>query len=276
MAVAVAAFFLVRSLILLALKAAARAHDRAGEPLTGRKALVSIPRPLRRLHPRASAFLSQRLRLDTFKGLPLTLLVLAALYMASLLAGLTHEVLEADETLRFDEAVNARFAPWRQPPLIGVFLWITQLGSGPTLGAVAMTASLFLWAGRRQALIPPLWAAFLGAQLTTWAGKYAINRHRPEFLEGVTASSPSFPSGHATGAIAVYGFLAYAIAREVAGARQKFEVVYWSALLILLIGFSRMYLSVHYLTDVAAGFLVGGFWLAVALTAAEWRRRARS
>jgi hypothetical protein len=45
-----------------------------------------------------------------------------------------------------------------------------------------------------------------------------------------------------------------------------------SGALILLIGFSRIYLSAHYLTDVAAGFLVGGFWLVVAFTAAEWTR----
>ena len=203
---------------------------------------------------------------------PLTLLILGAVYIAALLAGLIHEVIEAKEVLSFDEAVNSLLTVWRKGPLLNAFLWITALGSGPALAAVAMTATAFLWADRRPTFIIPLWTAFLGAQLTTWAGKYAIDRHRPEFIEGVSAMSPSFPSGHATGAMAVYGFLAYAIARDLIGWRPRFEVVFWSGVLIAFIGFSRIYLSVHYLTDVIAGFLVGGFWLLVAFALAEWRR----
>ncbi len=71
--------------------------------------------------------------------------------------------------------------------------------------------------------------------------------------------------------MAVYGFLAYAITRDLSGWRPRFEAAFWSAVLIIIIGFSRMYLSAHYLTDVVAGFLVGGFWLLVAFAIAEWR-----
>jgi membrane-associated phospholipid phosphatase len=265
-------FLLVWTLTLLSIRGLLHAPSVAQACACGRAAVNSIALWLRRPHP----FLHRRLRPGAFTGLPLTLFIIAALYLASLLAGLTHEVLEADETLRFDQAINSALGPWRQKPLISVFLWITQLGSGPALGAVAMTATAFLWADRRPALIVPLWLAFLGAQLTTWAGKYAIDRHRPELIEGVNAMSPSFPSGHATGAMAVYGFLAYAIARELPGWRPRFEVAFWSGVLILVIGFSRIYLSAHYLTDVAAGFLVGGFWLVVAFTAAEWTRGSKN
>ena len=272
----VAGILLIRALALAGIRWLVNARTVAKVSPYGRTAAVSAGLLVRRLHPGLFAILRRRLRLGAFTGLPLTLLVLAAFYIAALLAGLTHEVLEAEGTLRFDEAVNAALTPWRRKPLIDAFLWITQLGSGPALGAVAMTATAFLWAGRRPALIIPLWVAFLGAQLTTWAGKYAIDRHRPVFLEGVSAMSPSFPSGHATGAMAVYGFLAYAIARELPGWRPRFEVAFWSGVLILLIGFSRIYLSAHYLTDVAAGFLVGGFWLVVAFTAAEWKRGSKT
>lgn len=241
-------------------------------PPYGRAAAISMRRRLRKLDPRLLNFLRQRLRPAEFLGLPLTLLILGAVYIAALLAGLIYEVIEAKEVLSFDEAVNSSLTAWRKGPLLNAFLWITSLGSGPALAAVAMTATAFLWADRRPTFIIPLWTAFLGAQLTTWAGKYAIDRHRPEFIEGVSAMSPSFPSGHATGAIAVYGFLAYAIARDLIGWRPRFEVVFWSGVLIAFVGFSRIYLSVHYLTDVIAGFLVGGFWLLVAFALAEWRR----
>lgn len=63
--------------------------------------------------------------------------------------------------------------------------------------------------------------------------------------------------------MAVYGFIAYAIARAMPEFRERFEVVYCATVLIVLIGFSRMYLGVHYLTDVLGGFLVGGFWLLI-------------
>ncbi len=237
-----------------------------------RATAVSIRKWLRDFHPRFAFFMWRRLRPGVFTGLPLTLLVLAACYIAALLAGLVHEVVEAEGTHRFDQAINMALASFRHPTLVSGFLWITALGSGPALTAVAITATGFLWADRRTGFIVPLWLALAGAQLTTWAGKYAIDRQRPDFIEGVSAAlSPSFPSGHATGAMAVYGFLAYAIARPLRGWSPRFEVVYWTAILIVLIGFSRIFLSMHYTTDVAAGFLVGGFWLLVAFVVAEWK-----
>jgi len=74
--------------------------------------------------------------------------------------------------------------------------------------------------------------------------------------------------------MAVYGFVAFLVARERSGLRERFEIVYWSAVVIAAVGFSRMYLSVHYASDVATGFLVGGFWLLVGIMLAENRRPA--
>jgi membrane-associated phospholipid phosphatase len=126
----------------------------------------------------------------------------------------------------------------------------------------------------RHLFVPALWTTLLGAQATTWIGKYAINRARPEFLDVATAIAPSFPSGHATAAMAVYGFLAYVAVRRVASRRVRFEIIYWTSVLIALIGFSRIYLGVHFLSDVLSGFLVGGFWLLVGVPVAEWPRKA--
>jgi undecaprenyl-diphosphatase len=222
--------------------------------------------------PRSYALIAARLRPTAFTGLPLTLMVLAALYVAGLLGGLVDAVVDARGVVGSDLAVNQGLAAWREPWMIGAFLWITTLGAGAALAAVAVTATGFLWADRRPGLILPLWLVFLGAVGTTWAGKYAIDRARPVFLADITALSPSFPSGHATGAMAVYGFLAYALVRDLPGRRQRFEVCYWAAVLIGAIGFSRIYLSVHFVTDVAAGFLVGAFWLLVGVALAEWTR----
>ena len=156
---------------------------------------------------------------------------------------------------------------------MGIFKWITALGTGPSLTAVSVVATAFLWSDRRASYILPLWVTFLGAQVTTWSGKYLIDRHRPAFIPGVTEGSPSFPSGHATASMALFGFVAYALARDLEAGRPRFEVAFWAGALIMLIGVSRVFLSVHFTTDVLAGFMVGAFWLLVGLALREWRRQ---
>jgi undecaprenyl-diphosphatase len=70
--------------------------------------------------------------------------------------------------------------------------------------------------------------------------------------------------------MAVYGFLAYVLVRMSTHVRRRFEVAYWAGVLIALVGFSRVYLRVHYATDVVGGFLVGAFWLLAGIVVARW------
>ncbi len=229
-------------------------------------------------YPRLYAIAWARLSPASFAGLTLTLMVAAALYVASLQAGLIFDVFENDNLVRFDKALNAFLALWRTAPLIDLFLWITVLGAGPTITMVALVASAFLWADARRGLIVPLWLTLLGAEATSWSGKYLVGRVRPDFIEAaretMSALSPSYPSGHATASMAVYGFLAYAIARDLGSLRSRFEVAFWTSVLVGSIGFSRMFLSLHFASDVAGGFLVGGFWLLAGFILAE-RSRTR-
>jgi undecaprenyl-diphosphatase len=225
---------------------------------------------LAKRYPRLFGIVTRRLDSHKPSGLLLTLVVLAAIYVAALFSGLTEDILEAQGTIRIDNIVNAAFGPWRVEPLISAFLWITALGSSPAVVAAVIIATGFLWSQRRFYSIIPLWITCTGALATTTIGKFVIGRHRPEFTIDVTVNSSSFPSGHATAAMAVYGFIAYAIARALPGVRERFEVTYWTIVLVLLVGFSRIFLGVHYVTDVAGGFLVGGFWLLVGLIIVEW------
>jgi len=226
-------------------------------------------------HPRTIATLSARIDPHRFAGLPLTLLAAAALYVGFLLGGLVEELLEAEEILVIDRGINQAFQPVRAEPLLTFFTWFTTFGDSAALIAVVVVASGCFWAYRRPLLILPLWVTVVGALTTTWAGKFAFARERPEFLTAVTEASPSFPSGHATGAMAVYGFMAYAIARDLPTLRARFEVTYWMAIVIVLVGLSRIYLAVHYASDVAAGFMVGGFWLLIGFAIAENARAWR-
>lgn len=227
---------------------------------------------LYRRQPRLSQWLAARLDWHRFTGLPLTLLVLLGAWLFALLAGLVEELLSETELQQLDDTFNAWLQPLRGQPLLAVFAWFTALGAAPAMTGLTVFGSAFFWAYRRLNLLPGLWLTLLGSQLTTWSGKYLFGRERPEFVAGVTEPSPSFPSGHATIAIAVLGFLIYALTREPLTSRARFELVYWGAVLIVLIGGSRLFLSVHYLSDVAAGFLVGGFWLLAGIILSEYLR----
>jgi membrane-associated phospholipid phosphatase len=228
---------------------------------------------LRRRLPRIYAFLAGRLTPRRFTGLPLTLMTAAAVYLAALLAWLIDELREAEELVAFDAAADALIAPYRGTFLLRVFLWITELGGSAALIAVAAVATGFLWAHGRSLFVPGLWLTFAGSQATTYFGKFLVGRARPEFVTEVVLLSPSFPSGHATGALAVYGFVAYALARDRGGLRLRFELTFWTLVLAALVGLSRVFLSVHYASDVAAGFLVGGFWLLAGFALTEYLRQ---
>jgi hypothetical protein len=175
-------------------------------------------------HPRLRALLLRRLDPASSRGLPLILLCLAAIYATALLGGLIEDLREADGLVRLDGGVNASLLPYRASWLVAGFLWITALGAGPAITGVAAAVSTLLWSQGRTRLLAPLWATLAGAEGTTWLGKHLIGRTHPAFLDAVTEASPSFPSGHATAATALIGFLAYLAARDLPGLRQRSEV----------------------------------------------------
>jgi len=235
-----------------------------------RKYISRLGKRIEASFPKTAGFLHERLSTGRYTGLPLTLTVIAALYIAALFGGLIEELLEADALVLFDKILNQLLDTIRTDSLIRVFIWVTDLGGSAALAAVVFVASGLLWVHRRRVMIAPLWLIIIGSQATTLAGKYAMARPRPELVANVTAVTPSFPSGHATSAMAVYGFIAYVIFRNLKTTRQRFEAFYWTAVLIGLVGFSRMLLGLHYASDVVAGFLVGSFWLLVGFAVAEY------
>ncbi|MDX1606840.1 MAG: phosphatase PAP2 family protein [Candidatus Competibacterales bacterium] len=249
----------------------------------GRRAVSRLPRgPLQRLDralgrrwPRLWQALWRRLDWRHFSGLPLTLLVVLGAWLFALLAGLVEELLSERELQHFDDRVNAWLQPLRGSPLLEIFVWFTELGAAPAMTGLAVTGAVCFWVYRRYWLIPGMLLTIAGSQVTTWLGKYLFARPRPVFTTEITAVSPSFPSGHATSAVAVLGFLAYALTREPLPLRVRYELAYWAAVLSLLIGASRVFLGVHYASDVAAGFLVGGFWLLAGIVLVEWGHHRR-
>jgi undecaprenyl-diphosphatase len=220
-----------------------------------------------------------RRRLTIAQYLSLHLLVGLALSVACLLifAELVEEVIDEREFTRVDQIVAEELYAAATPASTTFFLVITEFGF-PVLWALALGVGLyFLW--KRQRFRLAIWlVALAGGQVLNFLLKGLFARPRPSFSDPLaTALYYSFPSGHAMMSLIVYGLIAYFI---YSGLPQRWQrVLITSALLVLvfLIGLSRLYLGVHYLSDVLAGFAAGLLWLSFCITAAnflhEWRAR---
>ncbi|MHB1163029.1 MAG: phosphatase PAP2 family protein [Minisyncoccota bacterium] len=149
----------------------------------------------------------------------------------------------------------------RTPFFLHVFEGITFFGSVVAVTGIAVAVGVFL-AVRR--LSRPYLAGFVvtisGAAVSLCAMKEIVGRARPGgLIPAFFQPGFSFPSGHATISIALYGFIAFLLLRHYP--RYKRFVVLGAALLALSIGFSRLYVGVHFPSDVIAGYALGGLWL---------------
>lgn len=154
---------------------------------------------------------------------------------------------------------------------------MTSLGSETILTLVTLMAVAFLLLRKRnkQALLVAL--AVAGGALLSGFLKSQFARSRPDIVpQLVKANSASFPSGHAMNSAIVYLTIAVLIARSYDDARTRNFIVGLAVLATLTIGATRVFLGVHWPSDVAAGWLVGGAWaLAMGIVAITLQRRHR-
>jgi membrane-associated phospholipid phosphatase len=202
-------------------------------------------------------------------GAGLVVLALAAWAFAAIADEMT------DGETGYDQAVADWLHTRATDPLTEFFEAVTTLGNGIVLaGVTAIAAYLLLRRGYpREALLMVL--AFAGAEIVSYSLKLGFRRNRPYFTDPLaTESTFSFPSGHSTVSLAVYGALAVVIARRVSRpARLPWLAA--ATLLVGLIGFSRLYLGVHFVTDVLAGFAAGAAWLAACVIMLDLHQRLR-
>jgi undecaprenyl-diphosphatase len=167
------------------------------------------------------------------------------------------------EKLRFDAAVRDTVHTWASPRLTYTMRGITDLGSPTFLLAIT---GLLIWRlareGRRRVAVLLVVAAG-GAEILDQLLKLLFHRQRPEAFFGYPQpASFSFPSGHAISACVFYGVAAALITANIESRLGKALVWTAAALLAGLIGLSRIYLGVHYPSDVVAGYAAAVVWVA--------------
>jgi undecaprenyl-diphosphatase len=176
---------------------------------------------------------------------------------------LSEEVFEG-ETRTFDESIRNLVHGFASPPVTALMKFFSFLGSPlflVILGAIVIASLLYLKHKRALVLFLISVAGELALDL---ALKAFFGRVRPAaFFDYPLPSSYSFPSGHAFGSLCFYGILAWLTAARLPNKAAELAIGILAALLIFFIGFSRIYLGVHFPSDVLAGYAAGLFWIGV-------------
>lgn len=185
------------------------------------------------------------------------LLAVTALFVFGWLA---EEMLEGD-TQQFDASIRTAVHNIANPSLTRLMEVFSFLGSVVVVTALSLAAVgvlLYFRHARKAALVA---ITMLGVAALDVALKHAFHRPRPVAFFGATPDSYSFPSGHALGSLCFYGVLAAILSPLARGQVAKYCVWMAAALLVGMIGFSRIYLGVHYPSDVIAGYCAAAMWV---------------
>jgi membrane-associated phospholipid phosphatase len=210
-----------------------------------------------------------------------------SLYLAAgilVFATVTLALGEISEDIRNQEpwtVADAQLSSWlhshRSPLLTSAMFVATSLGATVTVTCIAVPLGLYWLWRRRFYWLAALVAAVAGGSLLNRLLKFAFQRPRPHFDDPIlTLTSYSFPSGHTMMATVLYGVVAAYLMAKIPDWRWRVLIVVMATFLIALVGFSRMYLGVHYLSDVLGAMAEGLAWLSLSLTVvySVWRQRA--
>ncbi|MEH2122855.1 phosphatase PAP2 family protein [Nostoc sp.] len=215
---------------------------------------------LRHIHPRFAPLIAT----IGIVGLASCLLILFVL------AKLAEEVLER-EAFAFDTSFLLWLHQFANPHLDNLMLFITNLGNPSTVVIVAGATFLLLWWQRYREEAKIFVLVCLGGLILNTGLKLLFSKPRPELWHRlITEKSFSFPSGHALGSMVLYGFIAY----ELAIHYPHFAKIIYTLTVIFIaaIGISRLYLGVHWPTDIIAGYGVGFLWLMICITMLKLQR----
>ncbi len=215
-------------------------------------------------------FLKKRLEPKVFTGLPLTIFVTVFLILLATLVGITDSIVNGAAILKIDATFSNSLFLLRTPYLAKVFYIITNFAGLITMIILSVLSLLYLFLKKETAYLYAFLLTFIGAEVSVYLIKIFINRARPGAnIAYYIEKSKSFPSGHSAVAIAFFGFATYYLIHHITGKNKKSLVIFCGTLLIMLVGFSRLYLGVHFLSDVLGGFLIGGLWLVAGITFRE-------
>lgn len=223
-------------------------------------------------YPAIGNWLIQRLKTSQFTGLPLTVLSFGLMLTIATLSEVAENIVNTEPMVRVDMAFTHWLFQGRSSSLSALLYGITCLGSVYVTVGLAIMGSFVLIRQHKRRHVFILWLLLVGVSLLVQVGKRQFVRPRPIQVAYYQEVGFSFPSGHSATALTLYGLLAYWWIRRSPNVRSRLWIGVGAASLILAVGFSRIYLGVHYLSDVLGGYLLGICWLIVGIVLTEWQQ----
>jgi len=220
-------------------------------------------------YPRTFQFILERLSLNKFEGLPLTLFLAIFVANLALFNELAESIVNSPLLLGIDNSFAQFLFKIRNNTVANSFYYFSLLGSAYVVIPLSIIIITILIRKRRIASLISLLISLVGIITTDVLGKLYFHRIRPIDYSFYKEVSYSFPSGHSIVSVAFYGLIFYMIIRH-----RKKHKVRWTAFaisFILLLGFSRLYMCVHFLSDVLAGYSLGLLWLLLSISIIEWK-----
>jgi undecaprenyl-diphosphatase len=188
--------------------------------------------------------------------------LLAVILPAIVFVQLMEDLIE-DELSVFDDTIYMYIRRLISEDMTEWMKIITMAGSWLILMLITFICLFVFWKNKRYFFFSCMIALNLVVtSALNDAIKLIFHRERPDILRLVTAGGFSFPSGHSMNSISFYGYIAYLIYVNMKS-RWKYAIISLLSITVLLIGISRIYLGVHYASDVLAGFAAGLAWLAI-------------
>lgn len=228
-------------------------------------------------HPVLISFLRNRFTTKKFIGLPLTFLIFIFIYASFLILEIINGILKNGMIAGIDAQFANFLYEYRHPIAVKIFLWVTVIEEWQIMIFIIFILTILFIILKKKVYIVPLYVSSIGGIIFSGIGKMIIKRIRPEgFIPVYIEDSFSFPSSHATIAVAVFGVLAYFFIVNAKNLKTKINIAFGCLIFIALIGLSRLYLGVHYLSDILGGYLLGLLWLIIAIFIFEWRGRKNS
>lgn len=221
-------------------------------------------------NPKVYTFIIERFSLDAFVGLPLTFLILSFIANLLLLDELVEAFIENPIIVATDQSFAKLMFSMRIQWIAKAFYYFSMFGSFWGVVSIAIISTVIFIVKKNKTYLLPVWVALLGTQFTVQMSKNYFHRIRPVDYSFYNELSFSFPSGHATVSVAFYGVLFYAIIRSRITYAAKFRWMIAAIVFIGLLGFSRLYMCVHYLSDVLSGYSLGFLWMLLAISMREW------
>jgi membrane-associated phospholipid phosphatase len=226
--------------------------------------------------PRFFRFLERRFTRDEERGLYLTVgSVITGIFIYFFL-GIVKDIIGQDLIIQADLRIVNLVQIFRTPSLNSSILFITYLGSWQVVFLGVSVVSLILFFLKQGRQLAALVSSVVGGEIFIWIIKNAVARPRPPLVNALApVQDYSFPSGHSFVALSFYGLLTYFLVRSFKSKLIKILLIILGVLLILLIGMSRIYLGVHWASDVLASYAIGAAWLTGFVTFIEIRKKYR-